>query len=84
MQRPHELAAGEGPQQQEGAELSEHEAEQLRSEREDEGVAQRLEKIRVFDDLREVRETDELPGWIVNRISADRIIHREQERQTDQ
>ena len=47
-QRPNELAAGEGPQQQEGAELSEHEAEQLRSEREDEGVTQRLEKSSGF------------------------------------
>ena len=83
-QRPHDLAAGERPQQQEGAELSEHEAEQLRSEREDEGVAQRLDESRVFDDLLEVRQTDKLPGRIVDRVGADRIIDREQKRQTDQ
>ena len=40
-QRPDDLAAGERPQQQEGAELAEHEAEQLRAERKDEGIDQR-------------------------------------------
>ena len=47
-QRPDDLAAGERPQQQQRAELAEDEAEQLRSEREDEGVGQRLDESRVF------------------------------------
>ena len=41
-QRPDEFAAGERPQQHQRAELAEDEAEDLRSEGEDEGVVKRL------------------------------------------
>jgi hypothetical protein len=83
-QQPHDLAAGERSEQQEGAELPEHEAEQLRSEREDEGIRQCLDESRVLDDLGEIRKTDKAPGGIVDRVGADRVIDREEKRKSDQ
>ena len=83
-QRAHDLAAGDRPQQQEGPEFSEHETEQLRAECEDEGVAQGVEEGRVLQDLIEIVQTDELPGRIVDRIGAERVVDREQQRQADE
>ena len=56
-----DLAPREWPQQQQRAELAEDKPEELRSEREDKGVAQRSEKVRVLHDLREVRQANEVP-----------------------
>src|SRR4029078_13054173 len=83
-QRPHNLAARERLQQKESTELSEHAAEQLRAECKDEGVTKRVEERRILQDLLEVRQTDKLPARIVDRIGAERIVDREQQRQTDQ
>ena len=83
-QRPDDLAPREWPQQQQRAELAEDEAEQLRSEREDEGVAQRFQKDRVLHDLLEIRQADEAPRGIVDRVGADRVIYREQKRHANQ
>ena len=78
------LRPGNGRSSRKRAELAEYEAEQLRSEREDEGVDQRLDEDRILHDLLEIRETDEAPRRIVDCVGADRVIHREQQRQSDQ
>ena len=83
-QRPHELAPRERAQQHQRAELAEDEAEDLRAEREDEGIAQRLPKNRVLHDLHKIRQTDETIAWIVDRVGADRVIDRQQKRHADQ
>ena len=78
------LRPGNGRSSSQRAELAEDEAEELRSEREDEGVAQRLGESRVLHDLLEIRQADEAPRGIVDRVGADRVIHRQQERHADQ
>jgi hypothetical protein len=83
-QRPDEFTAGKRAQQQQRAELAEHEAEELRSEGEDEGIPERLPEGWVFDDIGKVLQPDEAPRRVVDRVGADRIIHRHQERHADQ
>jgi len=83
-QRAHELAARERTQEQQRAELAEDETEELRAEGEDEGVVERVAEARVFEDVDEIRQSDEFPGRIVDRVGADRVIHRHQERHADQ
>ena len=56
----------------------------MRSEREDEGVDQRLDEGRILYDLLEIRETDKAPRRIVDGVGADRVIDRQQQRQPDQ
>src|SRR6516225_4712074 len=79
-----DLAPREGPEQQQRAELAEDKAEQLRAEGEEKGVAERLQEDRVVQDLSKIGEPHEAPGRIIDRVGAERIIHREQERHTDQ
>ena len=42
------------------------------------------QKYRILQDLLEIRQADEAPRGIVDRVGADRVIHREQKRHADQ